>query len=84
MPCRILKRKSKHLDQRDHLGKGIHSLINQYMDALSFWTIQIVLEGYKLNWSGANCFDPNHFGLVQIRLFWTIFYNLDLSKRIWM
>ena len=33
----------------------------------------------KLFWSG-----PNHFGQVQIRLFWTNFYNLDLSKMIWI
>ena len=44
----------------------------------SFWTVQIVLDGYKLFWSG-----PNHFGQVQIRLLWTNFYNLDLSKMIW-
>ena len=25
---------------------------------------------------------PNHFGQVQIRLFWTNFYNLDLSKMV--
>ena len=31
----------------------------------------------KLFWSG-----PNHFGQVRIRLFWTDFYNLDLSKMI--
>ena len=26
---------------------------------------------------------PSHFGQIQIRLFLTIFYNLDLSKMIW-
>ena len=30
-----------------------------------------------MSWSG-----PNHFGQVQIRLFWTNFYNLYLSKTI--
>ena len=39
---------------------------------------QIILDGYKLFWSG-----PNHFGQVQIRLFWTNFYNLDLTKMNW-
>ena len=29
-----------------------------------FWIVQIVLDWYKLFWSG-----PNHFGQVQIRLF---------------
>ena len=35
-----------------------------------FGRVQIVLLG------------PNNFGQVQIRFFWTIFYNLDLSKMI--
>ena len=26
---------------------------------------------------------PNCFGQVQIRFFWTNFYNLDLTKIIW-
>ena len=26
---------------------------------------------------------PNHFGQVQIRFFWTNFFNLDLSITIW-
>ena len=43
-----------------------------------FGRVQIVLVGYKSFWSG-----PNHFCQVQIRLFWTDFYNLDLSKMIW-
>ena len=43
-----------------------------------FWTVQIILEGPKLFWSG-----PNHFGHFQIRLFWTKFYNVCLSKMIW-
>ena len=38
-----------------------------------FWTIQIVLDGYKFFWSG-----PNHF-----RIFWTNFYNLDPTKENW-
>ena len=37
-----------------------------------FGRVQIVLVGSKSFWLG-----PNHFGQVQIRLFWT---NLDLSK----
>ena len=32
----------------------------------------------KLFWLG-----PNDFYLVQMTLFWTNFYNLDLSKLIW-
>ena len=51
-----------------------------------FWTVQIVLDWYKLFlvrfkslWLG-----PNHFGHVQIIFFWTIFYNLNLSKMIWI
>ena len=40
-----------------------------------FWTTQIALDIYKLFWSGLN-----HFDQVQIRLFWTNFYNLDLTK----
>jgi hypothetical protein len=52
-----------------------------------FWTVQIVLDGYKLFWLG-----PIHFGRVQIilvsrqvqiRLFWTNFHSLSLSKMIW-
>ena len=43
-----------------------------------FWTVQIVLDGFKLFWVGTN-----HFGQVQIRLFWSDFYNLVLSKMIW-
>ena len=43
-----------------------------------FWTVQIVFFGSKSFWS-----DPNHFGQVLIRFFWTNFYNLDLSKMIW-
>ena len=43
-----------------------------------FWTAQIVFVGYKSFWSGTN-----HFGQVQIRLFWTNFHNLDLCKIIW-
>ena len=52
-----------------------------------FGRVQVVLVGYKLFWSGPNCFGqvsgPSHFGQVQIKLFWTSFYNLDLSKMIW-
>ena len=52
-----------------------------------FGRVQVVLVGYKLFWSGPNCFGqvsgPSHFGQVQIKLFWTNFYNLDLSKMIW-
>ena len=50
-----------------------------------FWTIQIVLDGYKLFWSEPNRFGsgPNSFGQVQIRFFWTNFFNLDLSNMIW-
>ena len=33
----------------------------------------------KLCWLG-----PNDFGKVQISLLWTDFYNLDLSKMIWI
>ena len=40
--------------------------------------VQIVLNGYKLFWSG-----PNRFGQVQIRLFWTNFYDLDPTKTNW-
>ena len=43
-----------------------------------FGLVQIVLVMSKSFWAG-----PNHFGQVQIRLFWTIFYNMDLSKMIW-
>ena len=42
-----------------------------------FGKVQIVLVRSKLFWSG-----PNHFGQFQIRLFWTSFYNLNLSKMI--
>ena len=45
----------------------------------SFWIVQIVFVVPKSLWLG-----PNHFGQVQIRLFWTNFYNLDLSKMIWI
>ena len=45
---------------------------------ICFGRVQIVLVMSKPFWSG-----PNHFGQVQIRLFWTIFYNLDLSKISW-
>ena len=43
-----------------------------------FWTIQIVLVGKKMFWLG-----PNNLEQVQIRLFGTNFYYLDLSKMIW-
>ena len=43
-----------------------------------FGQVQIDLVMSKPFWSG-----PNHFGQVRIRLFWTIFYNLELSKMIW-
>ena len=42
-----------------------------------FWTVQVILDGSKKFWLG-----PNHFGQIQIRLFWTNFYDLDLSKMI--
>ena len=41
--------------------------------------VKIVLVGSKSFWS-----DLNHFDQVKIRLFWTNFYNLDLSKMILM
>ena len=41
-----------------------------------FWTIQIILVGSK-----SFCLGPNHFGQIQIRLFWIKCYNLDLSTR---
>ena len=43
-----------------------------------FGRLQIVLVGSKPFWSG-----PNHFGQVQIKLLWTNFYNIDLTKLIW-
>ena len=43
-----------------------------------FGRLQIVLVGSKRFW-----LSPNHFGQVQIRLLWTNFYNLDLTKMIW-
>ena len=43
-----------------------------------FGRVPIILVGSKLFWCG-----PNFFGQGQIRLFWTNFYNLDLSKMIW-
>ena len=43
-----------------------------------FGRVQIVLVGSK---SFSSCL--NHFCQVQIRLFWTNFYNLGLSKMIW-
>ena len=43
-----------------------------------FGQVRIVLVGSKLFWSG-----PHYFGLVQIRLFITNFYNLYLSIMIW-
>ena len=43
-----------------------------------FGLVQIVLVMSKLFWSG-----PNHFVQVYIRLFWTNFHDLDLSKMIW-
>ena len=46
---------------------------------LCFGRVPIVLIMSKPFWSG-----PNYFGQVQIRLFWTIFYDLDLSKMIWI
>ena len=42
-----------------------------------FGRVTIVLIMSKPFWSG-----PNYFGQVQIRLFWTIFYDLDLSKTL--
>ena len=48
-----------------------------------FGRVQIVVIRCKLFWSGApELFwsDPNHFGQVQIRLFWNNFYNLDPTK----
>ena len=48
-----------------------------------FWTVQIILDRYKL-FGHVQFFlpCPKHFGQVQIRLFFTNFYNLDLSKMI--
>ena len=43
-----------------------------------FGRVKVVLIRSKLFWSR-----PNHFGHVQSKLFWTKFYNLDLSKMIW-
>jgi hypothetical protein len=42
-----------------------------------FWTIQIVLDGYKLVKLG-----PNHFGQVQIILFWTNSIIWIVPKRL--
>ena len=42
-----------------------------------FGRVQVVLVGSKSFW-----LDTNHFGQVQIRLLWTKFCNLDLSKTI--
>ena len=41
-------------------------------------TVKIVLDWYRLFWSG-----QNHFGQVQIIFFWINVYNFDLSKMIW-
>ena len=51
-------------------------IINE-TDALSFYKYKNHFGPSKLFWSG-----PNHFGQVQITLFWTNFYNLDPSKTI--
>ena len=46
------------------------------MGTKGFWTVQIVLEGYKLFWSGANC-----FGRIQIIL---ARFKLDFSGIIFI
>ena len=38
----------------------------------------MILDKYNLFWLG-----PNHFSWVQIKIFWTDFYNLDLTKTNW-
>jgi hypothetical protein len=43
-----------------------------------FGQVQIVLVESKSFWLGLH-----HFGQVEIRLFWTNFYNLDLTKMNW-
>ena len=44
-----------------------------------FWTVQIDIGQSEMLLLGPNC-----FGQVQIILFWSNFYNLDLSKIIWI
>ena len=46
-----------------------------------FWTIQIVLDGYKLFWSGPNRFGQVRIRLLQAGLLWTDFYNMDQSDQ---
>ena len=62
------------------LAQDVYALSCPSIDPKSFWIncfgwVQIFLVRSKLFWSG-----PNHFGQVQIILFWTNFYDLDLSK----
>ena len=47
-----------------------------FMSPKRFWTVQIVLDGYKLFWSG-----PNHFGRVQIIL---VRFKFDFSGLIFV
>ena len=58
---------------RPSIGPNILDRLN------CFGPVPLVLVGYKSFWLGTN-----HFSQVQIRLFWTNFYNLDLSKMIWI
>ena len=58
---------------RSSIGPNILDRLN------CFRPVPLVLVGYKSFWLGTN-----HFSQVQIRLFWTNFYNLDLSKMIWI
>ena len=54
--------------------------------------VQNDLGWSKLFGTGTNCLVmsnffwpcPKYFGQVQIRLFWTSFHNLGLSKMIWI
>ena len=55
------------------------SILMQNVQLLRFFVARGVTGvKYKQFWSGTN-----NFGHVQIRLLWTNFYNLDLSKMIW-
>ena len=61
------------------------SLANQSINALSLWTVQIVLDRCKMFWSSTNSLGRVQIILIRFKLDFPglIFHNIDLSKMIW-
>ena len=88
IPMEELQRQQQGLTDPEGQGRVFSVILT---DSLSFYTSKMILDTSKLFWtvqivyvrSKSFCSGQNNFHQVQIRLFWTNFYDLDPTKMNW-